>query len=280
LTAETDDAPVLVDTLIDDSVEGALDTVTSAGELVWELARDSSEPASNVDGLEFRLTQAGERTGVGTYQPVNVEGERRTEEAVERVVVRGGSSDRTDRLAIKQHGQLGGLEGSPIVPGSEVVTDTGTSERLERGVDYQMDYSEGAIKTLADGSVTLSAVLEVDYRVQSRAEWPRNPPSNPSTRVVRLSSVYSDVEARQAAREVYRVAGEPRFETTLTVDDVDPTRSLLDAISEALPWDEEAVVYDVRRQPGVVELDAGSRQTVSEVVSQIESRITDLSERS
>jgi hypothetical protein len=77
-----------------------------------------------------------------------------------------------------------------------------------------------------------------------------------------------------------RTVKEPLWEAEVTVPSADAGRSLVDdLLLEDLPTQERMEVREVQQTPQEVVLRLGSRQSVGEVLSDIESRLSSVSDR-
>lgn len=155
------------------------------------------------------------------------------------------------------HGTFVSLTKDRLQDGSEVVKDPGTSTTYVRGVDYEMDYLGGRIKTLSGGAMTDGDLYNIEYDYEASYDElnvdiltaadndPNFSPSYPST---------SDLDGNNnfPGPELYPESAQQRFadaetihaltnvdEVALTIDDTSNKQAIAVSTDGGQTWDEE-----------------------------------------
>lgn len=282
LYADLEDTPTLLERVLDEErLEDAANTVAESGDFVWELQRDAAANLDDPDGLQFAMTQTGQRKDTLDASQINIEGRKTIEEQYDRVIIEGASESFEESVTLPSSTGLAvGLANAPVVAGSETVTYQGST--LERGTDYAVSYQEGSVEALSGGTLSGGETITVSYRAKPRGQHPRDSQlgSDPRTLVRQLPEATTDRQCESLALEIYRDVKDPLVEGTIVVDDIPPGTSLIDALpADELPFGQSLVVYDSRHGGGQVALDVGSRQSVAESIAENSSQLQDVSEK-
>jgi hypothetical protein len=284
IRADLDDTPVLYDKVVRGRLEKVLaDAVADPGDYVWEIERDPAAAWDDPDGLQFAMTQAGQRTRSRVSESlVEWSGTKTVEGRYDKIIVRGGSRriDGEDFFA-----DVGGneqtLDNSPVVVDSERVYDPATGETFERNVDYTMDYEAGNYQVPSGSSMTDGETYEIDYeeRFIGEAKTPGVAEAEATTREERIPNARSDTECQQLALGILRRVQEPLVEVEVTVATSDPTISLLEAINHPeLPIEGSLVPREQSVSPGEVTLTLGTRRGFKQIVEELQSGIRELAD--
>jgi len=173
-----------------------------------------------------------------------------------------------------------------LLTGSDAVRDPDTGTQFDRGTDYEMDYSNGEIRALSGGDLTLSDTYEISYEYEVKGTHVVNSP--PDKELVRtVSGVVSDRQAEQIAFVVAEIEPQldtPRYEGQLIVPRVDATFDPLEALPLAdLDLPDAATPLSIGGQPEVTPrglvFNVGSAPKLEAQLSGITNRLGKVADR-
>ena len=271
--ADLVNTPVLIDFVHAGTGRDLLNRIADAGDFIWELRYDP-DAASN---YRIEWTQPGQRVADAEPTLVDFQGRRTIEGSYQRVIAEGKSSDvEGESFEANDPGLLEGLEEEPIVTGSETVYDAGDrSTTYERLVDYELDHYEGAIRILDGGEMAAGTTYEIDYEWRHQGEYTEPGVENPRETREQFPNAASDRECEQLAVAVVREVADPLEEAEVTIRETDPDRSLVASVpADQLPLEGPLKVRDVSNSAREVTLTLGSRESASDVVDEINNRLS------
>jgi hypothetical protein len=273
--ADLEDTPVLTETSYDGSLKDVFNQIADYMDGIWELRRQS------VDDWSIEWTQPGQRETTADDSIVEYSLSKSTASQYSKAVIKGSSQPVRGERVTAQYDEWVALDHGRVLSGSDTVRDPDSGESFEDGVDYDLDRSEGRIKVLSGGAMTDDTVCTVDYRYEPQGEYVADDAgSDPETIVRKVPSITSNRGCEQAALYLVRTVKEPLWEAEVTVPTADAGRSLVDdLLLEDLPTQERMEVREVQQTPQEVVLRLGSRQSVGEVINDIQSRISSVSDR-
>lgn len=275
LNADLTNTPVLIDFFEEGPAKAILNRMADAGDFIWEVRWVNGE-------LAIWFTTAGQRVADREPSYVDYSGRRTTEGSYQHVIAQG-KSERVEEqswTSNSEYGLLSGLGNAPIVTGSETVYDPDDrSTQYERLIDYEVDHREGAIRILEGGDMEPDTEYWVDYEWRYEGEYTDPETDDPDTLRESFPAASSNRECEQIAVSVVRELAEAREEATVTIDEVDPTMPLTEAIDpEQLPFDGPMRVEDVQNQPGQIRMTLGNRQNLQDVISTINDKVRALAQ--
>lgn len=272
--------------LIDETFDGALSDVLTeiaAGEFVWSF--------EIVDGVETVVwTQPGQREASRASETVEASITKHTD-IIESVTVKGSQRSVSDEQFSASHGTFVDLDRGNILPGSEAVHDNSTGENYNRGADYEMAWNNGQIKVFADGDISDSQGLQIDYRFEVEGTHTvDNADPNPRELVETFPGVVSETAAEQLGfvlAEVDPATSEPRYEASVRIPPNDQLFSAIEALdlalrdSDKLP--ENALPLaprNIKREPDGLRVELGSEANISANLSELKNRMRRVERRS
>jgi|GEM_PF-4427300 len=175
------------------------------------------------------------------------------------------------------------LNNDGIVPGSESVYDD--SQSYDRGVDYEMDYTDGEIRAVDTGALTTGTEYTIDYRREISGSYTvQDASANPRELVKTVPAVTSENTAEQVAFAIATRYSEPRYTANLSIPRADVTFDPLEALTlDNLDLPAAATPLELREQPDVtpsgIEARLGSRGRIEGALSEISSTLRQVSDR-
>lgn len=227
LYADQDNTPVLVDRSFDDRLLNVLQQIATDKDFLFELQVDRDY------NFSFEMTRPGQRTSDRDTDVVSYDVKKSTGDIIEKAVVKGGRQRVRQEDFTSNHGSLVGLAQDDLIEGTEAVYDAGAGTQFERGDDYEMDFLDGQIETLASGAMADSTTYQIDYNYKPQATFTKAGVSSPKTVVRNFTDLQTEQTAEQLAQVLVRKFGDPIYEVTVTVpdtvgwsviDEVDPSR--------------------------------------------------------
>lgn len=282
LYADLEDTPVLLDKAYRGTLVEILNRIADAGTFVWE-ARWDPDLNNGAGGYVVEWTQSGQRTVERAPDLVDWEVTETVEDAYERVVVFGAAHDiNGEAFSNSTYDSFEGIDEDHIVTASETVYDPSDGTEFERGTDYNMWWSEGAIELLSGGSMSTGTTYEIDYRHKSRGEH-ELPDAGTDPRTLRreIAEAATDRECEQLALGILKEVQDPLLEVEIEVTTSDPRWPLVEALSHSdLPVDGPLTIRNIEFGEQSIRLYLGSRESIADVVDSLRTRITAVSERS
>jgi hypothetical protein len=273
--ADLEDTPVLDAQKYDASLADVLNQIAEYGNFVWELQRDTS-------GWRIEWTEPGLRTATADASIVDYQVTKDVESKYLKAVVKGAAQPVRSEPFTATHGVWVDLEQSNLVSTTEIVRDPSSGTVFSLGTDYELDRTDGRIKTLSGGSMTDGGGYEIDYQYKVDGSYTADTAgSSPPTVIRTVPSLASNRACQHAALYLVQRVQEPRWSATVTIPRDEAGRSLVDDLAlEDLPTKgERMVVREIEQTPEQVVLRLGSRQSVGEVISDIQNRVSSVSDR-
>lgn len=178
------------------------------------------------------------------------------------------------------------LNRSPILSGSESVTDPDTSQQFDEFVDYEINREAGEIRITDGGDMSEGDTYEINYRFEIRGEFTADDaPADPRTLVREVPGVTSERQARQIALLLVREFDVPSYGVDLSVPREDIDFDVVEAFTlENLDVPPVATPLEVRGEPvqtprGLA-VRLGSRPEIEAEIAQIADQLRAVSERS
>ncbi|WP_434531052.1 hypothetical protein ACODNH_05415 [Haloarcula sp. NS06] len=272
LYAELSDTPLVINQTFDDSVESVLNQIAPPG-TVWQAVRDG-------DSYKIIWTEAGQRTADEETDVSNWEYERRVEQAVDKVVIKGSVLRRRDERVTVQHDTPVALDEDELVHGRETVYDPGTSTEFVEGQDYSLNAQPGELVALSTGNISDGQDVAIDYGYRPVGESSTNV-SDPHTIVRPITGLTTDRECTLVAEQLAGELDTPVVEGTVTLSADRTDWSLVESRKfEALPTPELVDIHDAQPSASGTDLRIGSRQPTEEIIDDIRSQISQNAERS
>jgi hypothetical protein len=258
---------------IDNPIREVLANKADRANCVWELQWDADlgEP-------RIVVTQIGQRTTDADPDLAQYTVEKNLSREISGATIYGRTQPREgERFDAETTGVQ--LDNDNIQGGSErVYDDSGTvytpvEEAGENASgDYEMDYQDGRISVLNEGSMSLTERYSIDY------DWH---PVGSVERVVdfenhlvrTLSAIRSDAAAQEAASFIVDELDEPQWEAEVTIPQREAGFALVDAIAPSQLPAPDGGRFEIRsidESAGETSLTLGARLSVGEVISQIE----------
>jgi len=270
LEADVAPTPLVLDKQERGSLRDILNDLADQADALWEVQWDAAEQRQRVG-----WTYPGQRKATRLDAVVDISARKTTQDAAQRVVAFGVAEERQETFEGPAAGESARLDDGYLVPGSEVVRDPESGQRLRRGIDYDADYLRERARITRPKTKSRLAenqTYEISYRAKIRAEhiaadYRGEPVDELRTREIDDLAVTSQEAAGQVALAAAEELAEPQVEADVVVSEFDPTQSLLGQLGAAeLPIEPQDMVgLDV--QPGRVEFALANRESVGDVVS-------------
>jgi len=272
LKADLKDTPIVINQTYDGSVREILQELAEP-EYIWtmDVASDGT--------LTVEWTQPGQRTADVPQDVVNYEDETTVEGRIHRAIVKGKSQPVRAEEFTANHGTAVDLANDELQRGREEVYDPSDDTQFVLGEDYELNWLDGTITTLSNGAMSDGATYEINYQHRPVGTYTTdNPPANPVERVFDFAELTTDRACEQVALQLVQDLDEPLVTASATLPAGTVDWSVVDVISlDALPRDEPYELADIVQTPANITLQLESRQSVSEVVSNIQTRLSQLS---
>jgi uncharacterized membrane protein YgcG len=277
VTASLSDIPTLRNVSYHGQTIEVLRSIADYGDFVFEVRRVNGQTT-------VVWTQPGQRSQAVEDAIVDYEFEKNNEQSYDRVVVKGSPVPARSEPFTANYGTWTSLEYADIKTGSESVYDPSTDTQYDRGADYKMDYLDGRIRVLDNGSMADGADYEVDYerRVVGAYEAPTAGP-DPETKVEKLPGLTTPQSCEQAAFYLFKKVQEPVYSIRFTVEDIDPSVSVVESLGvpEAVaPHNEGALVpKEIINAESKTVIEAGTRNEYSDIVEDMQARLDSVTDR-
>jgi len=272
LSADLVNVPVVLDFVHEGQLKTGLNRIADSGGFIWELRR--------IDGQDTIVwTQPGRRISDADPGVIDYSAVRTIEGSYQRVVARGMSRGvEEEDFTAPDYGQLQEFaEGPPLVPGSETVYDSSGTE-YDRRLDYQIEHRGGGIRILEGGNMTPGDSYLVDYQWRYEDEHVEPGVEDPDTLRQDFPDASSDRECRQLALAIVREVSDPLEEATVTIESVDPTRPLTEAVDpDELSIEGPLRIGEISTKPGSIEMTLGNRRSSDDAVGELNDRLKALS---
>lgn len=214
----------LIDERFDDSIASVL-TDIAGSQFAWSYRIDDGTPT-----VAFVAYEQREASDDPDLSDVSVQKQVETWDEV----VINGSNVGVSAEEFQASVTFEPLTESNILPGSETVYDS-SGTQFSRGVDYEMDYSDGEIRRIGGGALVAGNTYNVDYRFQVQGT---HTISTPVSRA--LTETIPGVTSARQAEQIGFVLGEvepkvstPRYEGNIVIPRVDATFDPLEALQLA-----------------------------------------------
>ncbi|MFC6973659.1 hypothetical protein ACFQL1_01605 [Halomicroarcula sp. GCM10025709] len=160
-----------------------------------------------------------------------------------------------------------------------MVANDGTE--YEESIDYSIEYQPGTITTLSSGDITDGQPLTISYEFKPVGSYQAETFSAGDRELPTqtINSVTTSREAKVAASQIVRGADSPRVTAELVLSRLDAGQSLLDDVVLDIPGEDGFEIESLTREPGRIALQCGTRAPVSEVVSDIQSQLSETADR-
>lgn len=294
LRGDLDDTPLLTNRTFDGQLIGVLAEIADYGNFVFEIRPESDGNGGTSTNTSIEWTRIGGRTSTSTStsehsdsEPLaDYEFDKQTEDTVERAIIYGSSQRVVRQSFTAAHGEWVVLGAERLVEGKESVYDPDTDASFAEGEDYEIRYQTGEIRTLSSGTMSDSASYRIDYDFRTKGEFTSPDVADgtePKTIVETFAELTTDQACEQTALYIVQEASEPITEATVTVPSDQVGWSVIETIDpDALPTPGSGAGLQIRgvdTRPAETVVRLASRQSVSEVIGNIRSRIRSVSRR-
>jgi hypothetical protein len=272
LFADLDDAPILVDQVYDGTIESIITEVAEFSDAFWEVQWDPDTKSQSVE-----WTFPGQREAEGDAPLVDYETSVDATSITEKAVVYGTSQSVSDEEVTLQHGTAVALEEQYNQPAQITIKSTPDgATTYERGSDYEYDPQAGEVTALSTGAIGDGETVAVDYETRVRGVYSLPSWSGDETvaRTRTIPAATTDRSAETAARILVQQTSEPIHSATVTIEELPVQWGLVEMVSFVeLPGSETFEIYSVGQGTGTQELQLGTRDTVDQVVSDLQTRL-------
>ncbi|WP_336358984.1 hypothetical protein [Haloarcula sp. CGMCC 1.6347] len=271
LYADLNDTPLIINQTFDDDISAVLNRVAPPG-TVWQAVRDG-------DSYRVIWTEAGQRTTDAEDDVSSWEYERRVEQAVDKVVIKGSVLRRRDERLTVQHDTAVALDENELVHGRETVYDPSTSTEYAAGQDYRLNAQAGELVSLSSGDIGDGQEVAIDYGYRPVGESTTDM-SDPHTIVRSITGLTSDRECTLVARQLASELDTPVTEGTVTLSANRTDWSLVESRAfDALPTPDQVEIHDAQPSAFGTKARIGSRQPLEEIIEDIRDRVSQNAER-
>ncbi|MUV50982.1 hypothetical protein [Haloarcula sp. CBA1122] len=272
LYADLNEQPLVINQTFDDDISTVLNRIAPPG-TVWQAVRDG-------DSYRVIWTEAGQRTTDAEDDVSSWEYERRVEQAVDKVVIKGSVLRRRDERVTAQHDTAVPLDETELVHGRETVYDPGTSTEYVEGQDYSLNAQPGELVALSSGNISDGQEVAIDYGYRPVGESSTTV-SDPHTIVRSITGLTTDRECTLVAKQLASELDTPVTEGTVTLSADRTDWSLVESRAfAALPTAEQVDIHDAQPSASGTDLRIGSRQPLEEIIEDIRNRVSQNAERS
>lgn len=274
VTADTEDVPIIVNQSFDGQLRDILTKLADQGDYVFEFRR-----SDGTDSVEW--TTPGQRTQSSEPSLSDYKVKKTTEGQVEKAIVYGSSRPVTGEKFTSNHGSFVALNESRLLSSRETVRDPSSGQVFNRGEDYEMDYTDGRIKTLTDGDMSDATTYEVNYDFRTNGEYTADGVTDPVTKVENVPALTTDRGCRMAAARIVDELQTVQWQADVSLPTDETGWSVVDAIPlpEGVPETERLHIRDVKNTPEKTAIRLGSSLGLDEVVAQINQRVQSVSEK-
>jgi halocyanin-like protein len=276
LDADLEDIPLLVDQYYDGSAKSALNEIAQQyGDALWALNTDAN------GNLSFEWAEPGQRTTDRDAPVLDYSTTKTVEDAVEKVTIKGSKQVSRGEQVTANHGSWIQLSETDVLLGQESVVDESTSEEYTYRTDYDLDVSDGRIKTLQNGNIPDGQALSVDYWYKPSGSYTVSGAGNDPREIKReLPNLPTDRACGQVARLLAEDLSDPLYEATVDLPPDASDWSVVEAINlDQLPYD-ALEPRDTEETPSGVRLRLGSRDSAAERIGQVRQLLGSVSQRS
>lgn len=263
LVAELDDTPLAVNQAWDTSLRDVLRDLAEQAGALWDVEYD--------DGLEVNWTLPGQREATVDAAVTTYDVATDVREQAARVVVLGGNAHQVGDRITADHDTAVDLQQSDLVAGRESVYELDGGVSYQRDDDYEIDYNDGTITTLEAGDVGDGQTVVLDYDYETRGAFESEEATTDRSITRNITGLTSSRQCAIAARRISLELREALIEAEIGVQPGPRSWSVVDQLDVAALPDVQALdVKQITTQAGEVRLRLGSRQSVEEIVSEIQ----------
>jgi hypothetical protein len=272
--ADLEDTPVLDGQKYDGQLIEVLNRIAEYGNFFWELQRDSG-------GWRIEWTQPGQRTADTSTDLIEYTVSKNVENTYEKAIIKGAAQPIRGEQFTSNYDSWVALNQARLIPATEIVRDPSSGETYELGSDYELDRTDGRIKVLSSGAMSDATTYEIDYSYKTQGSYTASDAgSDPDTIVRTISAITSNRGCDQAALYLIQRIQDPQWDATVTVPTTDPGISLVDKLGiDELPTNGNRVVFRDIEQTAKQVVFRARGQRVSEVVSDISTRVSNVADR-
>lgn len=276
LYADLEDTPVLDGQKYDGALLDVLKRIAEYGNFIWELRRDQQ------NGWTVEWTQPGQRTADADDGIADYSVSKSVEKAYEKVVIKGAAQPVRGEEFTADVGNPVALGHEHLVPATDIVRNPGDGTTYELGTDYELNRSKGEITVLSGGSMSDGTTYEIDYRYKTQGSYTSKAAgSDPDTLVKTIPNVTSNRGCEQAALYLVQRIQDPVWNASVTIPRAEAGRSLVDdLLLEDLPTDGTRMeIRNLEQTPRSVRLELGSRKSIGDLISDLNSRVNSVADR-
>lgn len=269
LKADLSDIPILSNRNYDDSIRNILRDFAQKGDFLFEYRDDGTTKS-------IEWTQPGQRRSqkepsMATYSVTKSPGE-----VYEKAIVYGSTQPVAREPFTANHGTAVALDQSNLVGASEAVYDPNDGTKFTRGDDYAMDYDTGEITTKSSGAMTDGSTYAIDYEYRLQGTYTAEGVTTPNrTLVETIPTITTQRTCDQAARILVQNLKTPPFEAQVVIPNDEAGWSVVDEIAiDNLPTNGTALqIKNVENTPQQTVVSLGNRESVSDIISDIQDRL-------
>jgi hypothetical protein len=259
---------------VNDQVQSLVNELADRADLLYEVQWDTS-----IDDIRIVVAYPGQRTTDADPDLAQYRVEKEPAAEVSAVIVRG----RTQQVSAESFtADVNGasLNNDRIQEASERVYDPSTGTEFVRGPneDYEMDYTNGTISTVAGTSMTNGNTYEIDYLEKARGEANQSGTGGNFVNVVveEITALTNDSECKEAAEFLLSMNDSPLWTAQVTIPRREAGFELIEEIDpERLPSPDGGGyrLKSIDESPREISLRLGSRTTLGEDIARLRSSI-------
>ena len=251
-----------------------LTQLVERGDMLWALDWDREN-----DQQTIQMANVGDRESDRDLDLVSYEWSTQSlGRQYESATVKGAALEVADEGVTADILNDNSLDKDNLVDGSETVRDANTGTVYERGPDYDINYETGVLFYPAGSTrITDGAGLAVTYEWKPIASYAK-PGASPKKALddVEVAATTDAMCESLAFYLVDRLGDGPVESGTITIPSLPAGYSVLDALAlDGLPNDEQWTPRGLSVQDGRVTMEVASRRRVQDVVSDLQSRLSD-----
>jgi hypothetical protein len=278
IDADLETMPLTVNDRIEGTVSEGLTFLSDSlrGDFAWTLDAD----AGNSPPETVRFVQTGSRSETqNDLEAYNIR--KSTEKLLDEVKVIAGAVSTSEQIRA-DHDTAVDLTRDRLVEDSETVRTPNRDQPAEKDTHYAIDYANGTI-TVDSNPANATAIpdeelITVEYKFEPSATATVSSPSTPKqTRVVSELPLRSDRACQLAAKQILDAASTPDYWATARLP-ADTTYSVVESLSSSRFPPASLKTTDITATPTGSQVRLESQQSDSDVVSDVRSFITKVSQ--
>lgn len=279
--ADLDSAQTLViDESFDNQVLNILQRLADRGDYVFEFQWNDDTGGISV-AKSIEMAKFGTRADEDSLQLSDYSTTKSTQNVVQKATIKGSSQNIEGEEWTANLDTWVDLDHDFIVTNTDRVYDPSSDKVYSYSLDYDINFQLGQIKALSSGDMTDGTTYEINYDRKYHDTFAADGISNPREVVRELPVLVSDRACGQTAVTAVNKLKNPIESATLTFSADDIGFTMIDQLYvPGLPTEQQRFqVKDVQADSGTITVELGRPETLSDLLSDISSRVRAASSR-